>query len=345
MKGINGKKTMTRREYLSVTAAAAVAATIGALPVNAAEQEKLLIPKRVLGRTGVEVPIIGFGTFPLSQQYKNREDEAVQMLRRGIDLGVTFIDTATSYGAGWAQSMVGRATKNRRKEVFVATKIYGHFTYDEIMRNLEGTLKRLQTDYVDLLYIHKLQTVEEADAFGKKGAILDTYYKLREQKVARFIGVSAHGDPIPVTLFIERHDLDCVLLALNAAMQGVVWDDSIGSFKNDPTSRQGFETIALPAAVKKNMGILAMKTSAQGQLIGSPPEKTDIHTLLRYAWSLPITSAMIGMTSITEIEQNVAWASAFQAMPPDEMRELSDRLSLANKASIDSYFANHIDGC
>lgn len=336
---------MTRRKYLSVTAAAAVAATIGTFPVKATQQKKLPIPKRVLGRTGVEVPILGFGTYPFCNTYKNREDEAVQLLRHGFNLGITYFDTATAYGNGWAQSMIGRALKDCRKDAFIATKIYGRFTYDEIMQNIEGSLKRLQTDYVDLLYVHNLQTVEEADKFGKKGGIIDTYYKLREQKVTRFIGVSAHADPIPVTLFIERHDLDCVLLALNAAMQGVVFDNSIGGFKNDPTSRHSFETIALPAALKKNLGVLAMKTSAQGQLIGNGPEKADMQTLLRYAWSLPITSSMVGMTSIEEVEQNVAWASTFQPMPPNEMRKLSNRLSTANKAAIDGYFANHIDGC
>lgn len=339
------KNKMTRRQYLSLTASAAAAAAFGALPVKAAQQKKPLIPKRVLGRTGVEVPIIGFGTFPFCNSYKNRDDEAVQLLSHGLDLGITFIDTATSYGGGWAQSMVGRAIKNRRKDVFVATKIYGRYSYGEIMHNFEETLKRLQTDYVDLLYVHNLQTIEEADFFGRKGGVVDTYYKLREQKVARFIGVSGHADPIPVTLFIERHDLDCALLALNAAKQGVVWDGNIGSFKNDPTSRHSFETIALPAALKKNMGILAMKVSAQGQLIGSAPQKSDIHTLMRYAWSLPITSSMIGMTNIAELEQNVAWASTFQPMPPTEMRELSDRLSSANKLAIDSYFSNHEDIC
>ena len=335
----------SRREFLKNSVIATVATTIGSLPVKAAQQKKQQIPKRILGRTGVEVPILGFGTYPFCTPYKNREEEAVELLRYGLDHGITFFDTATSYGNGWSQSIVGRALKNRRNEAFIATKIYGRYTYDEIMRNFEDTLERLQTDYVDLLYVHNLQTVEEADAFGKKDGIVETYYKLREQKVARFIGVSGHADPIPVTLFIERHDLDCTLLALNAAMQGVVYDNSIGSFKNDPTSRPSFETIALPAALKKNMGILAMKVSAQGQLIGSAPKKSDIHTLLRYTWSLPVTSSMIGMTSIAEIEQNIAWASAFQPMPPNEMRELSDRLSSANKVALDSFFANHQDIC
>lgn len=334
-----------RRAFIKKSALAAVAATIGALPVKAAQPKKSLIPKRVLGRTGVEVPIIGFGTFPFCGPYRNRNDEAVQLLQHGLDRGITFIDTATSYGGGWAQSMVGRALKNRRQDAFVATKIYGRYSYDEIMRNFEGTLKRLQTDYVDLLYVHNLQTIEEADFFGRKGGVVETYYKLREQKLTRFIGVSGHADPIPVTLFIERHDLDCALLALNAAMQGVVWDNSVGSFTNDPASRHSFEAIALPAALKKNMGILAMKVSAQGQLIGDAPKKSDMHTLMRYAWSLPITSAMVGMTNMEEVEQNVAWASAFQPMPRTEMRELSDRLSLANKVAIDCYFANHKDIC
>ena len=335
----------SRREFIKKSASAVVAATIDALPVKAVQPSKPLILKRVLGRTGVEVPIIGFGTYPFCGPYKDRDDEAVQLIRYGFDSGITFIDTATSYGQGWAQSMVGRALKNRRKDAFIATKIYGRYTYDKIMRNFEETLGRLQTDYVDLLYVHNLQTVEEADAFGKKGGIVETYYKLREQKVARFIGVSGHADPIPVTIFIERHDFDCTLLALNAAMQGVVWDNNVGGFKNDPASRHSFETIALPAALKKNMGILAMKVSAQGQLIGNPPAKSDVHTLMRYTWSLPITSSMIGMTSIAEIDQNVAWASAFKPMLTEQMRELSDRLSLANKFAIDRYFSNHKDIC
>ena len=338
---------MTRRQYLTLTAGAVAAATIGVLPVIAAQQKKPLIPKRVLGRTRVEIPILGFGTYPFCEAYRNREDEAVQALHHALDLGITFFDTAQSYGRdrnSFAERMIGEVLKTRRKEVFVATKIYGD-TYDNIMQKLDLSLKRLQTDYVDLLYIHKIQTVSEVDALGEKNGSVETYYKLRDQKTARFIGASAHCDPIPITLFIERHDFDCVLLALNAAMQGVVWDDRIGGFKNDLTSRHSFETIALPAALKKNMGILAMKVSAQGQLIGNAPQKSDIHTLMRYVWSLPVTSSMIGMTSIAEIEQNVAWASTFQQMPTNEMRDLSDRLSLANKVAIDRYFTNHMDIC
>ena len=335
------KTRMTRRQYLSLTAGAVAAAAIGALPLRGAQQKKPLIPKRILGRTGVEVPIIGFGAGSLFQRaYQNREDEAVQLLNHAVDLGITWFDTAHIYGNdGWSETVVGRVLKTRRKEVFLTTKIRGD-THDEIMRQLEISLKRLQTDHIDLLHVHWLRP-DEVDVLGQKGHSVETYYKLREQKVVRFIGVSSHDDPLPVTHFIERYDFDCVQLALNAAMQGVVQP----GWRLAPEITHSFETITLPVAQKKNMGIIAMKTLAYGHLLGNTPDKANAQTLIRYAWSLPVASSMIGMTSIAEVEQNAAWASAFQPMSPKEMRELSDRLSSANKVAIDRYFANHSDTC
>ena len=334
-------KQMTRRQYLSLTASAALAATFSAFPVKAAQPSKPLMPKRVLGRTGVEVPILGFGTGSLFQRaYQNRDDEAVQLLNSAIDLGVTWFDTAHIYGVdGWSEKIVGRVLKTRRNEVFVTTKIRGD-TYDEIMRQLEVSLKRLQTDHIDLLHVHWLRP-DEVDLLGQKGYSVETYYKLREQKVARFIGVSSHDDPLPVTRFIERYDFDCVQLALNAAMQGVVEP----GWRLAPEIIHSFETVTLPVAQKKNMGIIAMKTLAYGHLLGNAPDKADAQTLIRYAWSLPVAASIVGMTSLEQVEQNVAWASAFQQMPQTEMRELSNRLSSANKVALDSYFANHQDMC
>jgi len=332
---------MTRRQYLSLTVGAAVAAAIGVTPIKAAQPKKSLIPKRVLGRTGVEVPIIGFGTGSLFQKaYQNRDEEAVQLLNDAVDLGITWFDTAHVYGVdGWSETIVGRVLKTRRKEVFVTTKIEGG-TYDDIMRKLEISLKRLQTDYIDLLHVHWLKP-NEVDLLGQKGYSVETYYKLREEKVVRFIGVSSHDDPLPVTEFIKRYDFDCVQLALNAAMQGVVQP----GWRLAPEITHSFETITVPEAQKKNMGIIAMKTLAYGNLLGAPPDKAAAPTLIRYAWSLPVAAAIVGMTSLEQVEQNAALASAFQPMPPNEMRELSDRLSSANKVVLDDFFAHHSDVC
>lgn len=330
-----------RREFIKKSTLAAVAASIGALPVKAVQQKKPLIPKRILGRTGVEVPIIGFGAGSLFQRaYKNREDEAEQLLNHAVDLGITWFDTANNYGEdGWSEKMVGRVLKTRREEVFLTTKIRGD-KYDEIMRKLEISLKRLQTDHIDLLHVHWLRP-DEVDLLGEKGYSVETYYKLREQKVVRFIGVSSHDNPIPITRFIERYDFDCVQLALNAAKLGV---DQPG-WRLAPEMPPSFETITLPVAQKKNMGIIAMKVLAYGHLLGNTPDKADAQTLMRYAWSLPVASSIIGMTSTAEVEQNAAWASAFQPMTPTEMREVSDRLSSANKLALDRYFSTHEDIC
>ena len=129
------KNKMTRREYLSLTAAAAAVATIGNTfgcgsvhNVEALYKKNSPIPKRVLGRTGVEVPIIGFGTGSLFQRaFNNRDDEAIQLLHRAVDLGITWFDTAHIYGNnGWSETMVGNVLKTRRKDVFVTTKIRGN---------------------------------------------------------------------------------------------------------------------------------------------------------------------------------------------------------------------------
>lgn len=340
------KNKMTRREYLTLTAAAAAIATIGNTfgcgSVHNVEKKELLIPKRILGRTGVEVPIIGFGTGSKFQAaYEGREDEAVQLLHRAVDLGITWLETAHIYGKdGWSEKIVGRVLKTRRKEVFVTTKIHDR-TYDEIMHQVEISLNRLQTDHIDLLHVHWLKA-DEVDLLGQKGYSVETFYKLREQKVVRFIGVSSHDQPVQMKRFIERYDFDCVQLVLNAAMQGVTQP---GWRLAPEVSSPSFETITLPAAQKKNMGIIAMKTLGYGHLLGSPPEKADPQTLMRYAWSLPIASSMVGMTSLEEVEQNARWASTFREMPQHEMHQLSNRLSSANRVALTSFLATHSDIC
>ena len=158
--------------------------------------------------------------------------------------------------------------------------------------------------------------------------------------MAHFIGVSSHDQPLEMKRFIERYDFDCVQMALNAAMVGVT---EPGWRLAPEVSNPSFEAVTVPAARKKNMGIIAMKTLGYGHLLGSSPDKADAQSLMRYAWSLPIASAMVGMTSVEEVEQNARWASTFQKMSRSEMRELSNRLSLTNRAALEGFFAHHSD--
>ncbi len=327
---------LTRREVLAWSVAAAGASAV--LPGRA---EAIPMPKRPLGRTGVHVPILAMGG---GTRFFTPYDEetGAAALNLAIDLGVTYLDTANSYGNGRSETIYGSVMKTRRKEVFLATKLKAR-DCDGALRQFEESLKRLQTDHVDLLHIHRVDDGADLAAIEARGGVLEALYRLREQKAARWIGITAHADPQPLKLAIERNDFDCVQMPLNAALSG----ESLAGFKPpNPGDRAGcFETVVLPVARRKNMGILAMKVCAQARLIGAPPHKDGPEQLLRYTWSLPVATAVVGMNTPDMLRQNAAWARTHSPMSEDEMRRMSDRLAPANKVVLDRFFAHHDDLC
>ena len=211
------KETLSRRDFLgkSGLALGAVAA-LPALPVAAAADAKL--PHRVLGRTGVSVPILAFGCGSRFLMYKDI-DNATAILNRAIDLGITYLDTAYAYGDGESETRVGRVMATRRKDVWLATKIPDR-TRDEFLRRLEASLKRLQTDHVDLVHIHSLGQADDLEKIEAKDGALKGLMDAREQKMARFAGMTSHTNGEVMAKAIERHDLDCVQMALNASRNG-----------------------------------------------------------------------------------------------------------------------------
>lgn len=249
-------------------------------------------------------------------------------------MGITYVDTAYGYGNGLSETWVGKLMPERRKSLWLATKIDKR-KGDEAMRIIEGSLKRLQTDHVDLLHIHSLTSEADLAAIEAPDGVLNVVRKMRDQKVARFIGVTCHTDPAVLKTALERHDFDCTQMALNAAKAGM----ARGISGYGETHSQSFESLALPVAVKKNMGITAMKIFAQEQLNG----KASVEKLISYSLSLPVASCVLGMPQPEHIVENIAVAKAFRPMPKDEMREFSNGLAGAHKASIDRFFADHVD--
>jgi predicted aldo/keto reductase-like oxidoreductase len=229
---------------------------------------------------------------------------------------------------------VGNLLGDRRKQLVLATKVNKR-EGDEAMRIIEGSLKRLKTDHVDLLHIHSLTGPEDLADIEKKGNVLDVLHKLRDQKVARFIGITSHTDPAVLKTALERHDFDCTQMALNAARAGMAKGVSAYGEKHAGS----FETLALPVANRKKMGVIAMKIFAQEQLNGKAP----VDQLIRYSLSLPVSAAVLGMPKLEYIEENISVARSFTPMPSSEMRSLSDQLAGAHKASIDRFFADHVD--
>jgi predicted aldo/keto reductase-like oxidoreductase len=325
--------SLSRRRFLSGTGVgvAAVGAALRAEGKPAATK----LPTRVLGKTGVRVSILAMGGGSRFLMYKD-EDKALEALNRAFDLGITYMDTAYGYGNGQSEERVGKVMKDRRKGIFLATKINKR-NGDEAMKILEGSLKRLQTDHLDLIHIHDLKGEDDLAAAEAKDGVLAVLRKLRDQKVTRFIGVTSHTDPQVLKTALERHDFDCTQMALNAALVGMK-SGAKGMVPN-PDMKWSFETVALPVAQAKKMGIIAMKIFGQEALVGAAPAEK----LLYYSLSLPVTTAVVGMPRPEHIDENVKLVQAYKALPRTEMRSLSKELSEKYKLALDRQLHHHHD--
>ena len=318
--------SISRRQFLETATVAGTLAT----QVSAADSK---MPMRTLGKTGAKVSVVAFGSGSRWLAYKD-EAKAHDAMTKALDTGVTYIDTAYAYGNGVSETWIGNLLGDRRKQLFLATKVSAR-DGDEAMRSIEGSLKRLKTDQVDLLHIHSLLGADDLANVEKKGNVLDVVRKMRDQKVARFIGITSHTDPAVLKTALERHDFDCTQMALNAARAGMAKGISALGEKH----ADSFETLALPVANRKKMGVIAMKIFAQEQLNGKAP----VEKLINYSLSLPVTAVVLGMPKLEYIEENLRVAKAFKPMPANEMRQLSDELAGAHKASIDRFFSDHVD--
>jgi len=320
----------TRRNFLESAALAATARTLLAEELD----KKSGIPTRVLGKTGARVTSVAFGCGSRLLSYD--EDGAQKALARGMELGIRYLDTAYSYGNGKSEERVGRAIVGKRKDLWIATKIPDR-TYDGFMRRFEGSLKRVGTDQFDLVHIHSLLKADDLAAIEAPDGCLKALYKIREQKLTRFIGVTSHTDPDTLATALTRHDFDCTQMALNAALAGMT--NGKGGMIMNPELQTSFEKTALPVALKKKMGVIAMKIFAQEQLVG----KAAISDLLRYSLSLPVGAAVLGMPKMEFIDENIQLAKSFSPLSKPNMKGLSEKLSVQHKARLDRFFENHVD--
>jgi aryl-alcohol dehydrogenase-like predicted oxidoreductase len=315
-------KEISRREFIENVGVAGTSLLLlkdaaGALPtVNS-------LPTRMLGRTGAKVSILAFGCGSRFLMYKD-EDSATAILNRAIDLGITYLDTAYSYGDGESETRVGKVMASRRKEVWLATKIPDR-TRDGFLRRLEGSLKRLQTDHVDLVHIHSLGHTDDLAKIEAPDGALKGLMEAREQKMARFAGMTSHTDGEVMAKAIAHHDLDCVQMALNASRNG------------------RFEELALPAANAKNLGVIAMKVTGQEFLVGDGAGKADMKSLLRYSMSLPVTTAVVGMPRPEMLAHNVESARSFSPLSDEEKERLRKQLNPLREG-LEKRLVGHLDG-
>jgi Predicted oxidoreductases of the aldo/keto reductase family len=311
----------TRREFLTTAAAAASLAGLPLAEGTAAAQTAApRIPRRKLGKTGMNVSVLGLGC---GSQFLSvgDDDKTTEMVHAAIDGGINYFDSAWNYGNGNSLRRLGIALEagKRRKDVYVTSKSQNR-NRDIALRELEKSLTNLRTDYIDLFQIHLISPREDLEALLGKDGVYQMLLQQKEQKVIRHIGITGHLAARNMKTLVERMDaLDTVLCPVNPKK-----DSRHYLSKYDDANPDGhFEEILLPAARAKGLGIIAMKVTAQGQLIGEGPGKADIATLFRWAASEPgVATCIIGPGSMENLRQNIAIAQKFTPLPDVERARL-----------------------
>jgi len=301
-------KGMNRRDFLKTWAASTVA--LGALgpsrellSAEKAVHDAKGLPTVSLGKTGLVVPRIGIGC---GSRFCAVQDagKSVEILTYALDHGFYYWDTAHDYGTDKvvSEERLGLVLKTRRKEVILSTKIQKR-TYDEGMRHLEESLRRLQTDKLDILKIHNISTLEEVERIGAKDGVLKVLLKARDEKTTRFIGFSGHMSAEVMKAMVNRYDFATMLIALNH------YAERKGDLEQD----------AIPAAAGKKMGIMIIKAIRPRETVKTvTPEQ-----LIRYALSLPLVhAAVIGTDSVEVVKKNMEILKTFKAMDAEEMKKI-----------------------
>jgi uncharacterized protein len=313
-------RQITRREFIETTTLTAAGLAAVAADAGAAAA----LPTRPFGKTGLDVTCLAFGCGSRFLMYQ-QEAVALDVLNGAVDQGIRYLDTAVGYGDGESERRVGLLMRTRRNDVVLATKIpRSARTRDAALRQVEASLKRLQTDHVDVLHLHDLTDAQDLAAIEAPEGAMKALYELRSQKVTRAIGMTSHTDGAVMAKAIEQNDLDCVQMAMN------------------PARALQFEELALPAAKKKGLGIILMKVTSQEKLVGAGPGRTDISSLLRYALSLPVSTVVVGMPKPEFVAENIAIARGFTPMHEEEIERV--RKSVApQQVAVAAFFSRHVD--
>jgi aryl-alcohol dehydrogenase-like predicted oxidoreductase len=310
------KRNVTRREFVRDSAAALTASLVVRPSLAAAGKEfqgsslnnQETVPRRPLGKTGVEVSALGVGGYHLGEI--REEQESTELIARAMDAGINFFDNCWEYHGGISEERMGVALKGNRDKAFVMTKVCSHGrTKDVAMKQLEESLRRLRTDHLDLWQIHEVVYYNDPDLIFAPNGAAEALLAAKQQGKVRFIGFTGHKHPA-IHLKVLSHDFpfDTVQMPLNAL---------------DATFRS-FEQQVLPEANKRGLGVLGMKSlGGSGEMVKHGALTAEEG--LRYAMSLPVATTISGMDSLAVLEQNLRVARGFQPMAAQEMQALRER--------------------
>lgn len=250
---------------------------------------------RPFGKTGAELPILSLGCQRLVDEEGCTEEQAEAILNTAIDRGIRYFDTAWVYSHGLSESRVGLVARHRRKEMWIATKTWDT-SRSGARRQLEDSLKRLQTDHVDEWRLHNVYDFARLDAMTGKDGALEAAVQAREEGLVRFISISGHTDPQVQIEALRRFPFDTCLVAVS------VLDHFIHSHQEE----------FLPVARQQGVGVVGMK------IFGYKKLSHVAAKALQYALALPLTTVIAGCSTMKQLEDDLAVAEAFTPMAGPE---------------------------
>ncbi|MBI1984403.1 MAG: aldo/keto reductase [Acidobacteria bacterium] len=309
---------LNRRAFLKTATAGAVSAALSGVAGRLARAVETAgeIPMRTLGKTGLRVTMIGLGGYHAGLPEK--EEDSIAIIHRALDLGINFFDNADCYQEGRAEERMGKALEGRRDKIYLMTKV-DQRDAEGSREQLEKTLRRLRTDYLDIWQFHAVGKLGDLDKIFGPGGALETAERARKEGKIRFIGVTGHLDPVVHFEALQRYPFDSIQMPVNVV---------------DPHFRS-FRRTVVEEAGKRNVGIIAMKTLSFGNILSKGVAK--VAEALPWVWSQPVSVLVSGCDTIERLDYNVYLAKTFKPMPETEQAALLERTKARAGTEVENY--------
>ena len=320
---------VSRREFLGMTAASLLVA--GGLNAAAKPDSKNGIPYRTLGRTGERVSLIGLGGYHLGNQ--SDPDESIRIIRTGIDEGINFLDNCWDYNNGESEIRMGRALRDGyRQKAFLMTKVDGR-DKSTAAAQLDESLRRLQTDRIDLLQFHEVIRETDPDRIFAEGGAIEAVFQAQKAGKIRYIGFTGHKSP----------DIHLKMLA-TASKHGFTFDTVQMPLNVMDAHFDSFEQKVLPVLTKNDIGVLGMKSMGDHFILASQTV-TPIECL-HYPMNLPTSVVITGCDSLPILQQALHAARSFQPMDSSQVAALLAKTAKAAQAGQFELYktSHHFDG-
>jgi aryl-alcohol dehydrogenase-like predicted oxidoreductase len=297
---------VSRRAFLKTLAATGLSAALGEFGGNLVKAAELSgeIPLRTLGRTGLRVTMIGLGGYHAGLPEK--EEDSIALIHRALDLGINFFDNADCYQEGRSEERMGKALEGRRQGIYLMSKVDQRDARGA-REQLEKSLRRLRTDYLDIWQFHAVSRLPELDIIFGPGGAMETAEQAKKEGKIRFLGLSGHFDPTVQLAAVKRYPFDTIQMPINVV---------------DPHYRS-FRRTVLDEAVARNLGVIAMKSLGFGNILSQGIAK--VAEALPWTWSQPIGVLVSGCERREVLDYNVYLAKTFKPMPENEQVALLER--------------------